>query len=49
MIAPEKVNVFNPAFDITPGELITGIITEYGIIKPPYKKNIEKLKRKINE
>ncbi len=49
MIAPEKVNVFNPAFDITPGELITGIITEYGIIKPPYKKNIEELKRKINE
>ncbi len=31
-----EVNVFNPAFDITPHELIDGIITERGIIKPPY-------------
>lgn len=33
-IAPKKVKVFNPAFDVTPGELITGIITEKGIFKP---------------
>ena len=30
------VKVFNPAFDVTPAELITGIITEKGIFKPPY-------------
>ena len=32
--------VFNPAFDITPGELITGIITEKGVVKPPNTENI---------
>lgn len=33
-IAPEGVEVFNPAFDVTPARLITGIITERGIFKP---------------
>jgi methylthioribose-1-phosphate isomerase len=33
-IAPAGVNVFNPAFDVTPADLITGIVTEKGIIKP---------------
>ena len=33
-IATDKVNVINPGFDVTPNELITGIITEYGIFKP---------------
>jgi methylthioribose-1-phosphate isomerase len=33
-IAPEGVDVYNPAFDVTPAELITGIITERGIFKP---------------
>lgn len=33
-IAPKKVKVFNPAFDVTPAALITGIITEKGIYKP---------------
>ncbi len=42
-IAPEGVEVYNPAFDVTPGENITGIITEKGIIKPPYRENIGKL------
>jgi methylthioribose-1-phosphate isomerase len=35
-IAPKGVKVFNPAFDVTPHELITGIVTEYGIIRPPF-------------
>lgn len=39
-IAPEGVDVFNPAFDVTPATLVTGIITEKGIIRPPFKKNI---------
>lgn len=33
-ICTDKVNVINPGFDVTPAELITGIITEYGIFKP---------------
>jgi len=41
--APDKVDVYNPAFDVTPNELITAIITEKGIIKPDYKTNFEKL------
>jgi methylthioribose-1-phosphate isomerase len=36
------VAVLNPAFDITPPDLITAIITERGIIKPPYHENIPK-------
>ncbi len=39
-IAPRGVKVYNPAFDVTPAKLITGIVTEYGIIYPPYGKNI---------
>jgi len=38
--APKKVKIFNPAFDVTDHTLITGLITEYGIIRPPYYKNI---------
>jgi methylthioribose-1-phosphate isomerase len=34
-IAPDD-SVFNPAFDVTPARLITGIITEYGVLSPPY-------------
>ncbi len=42
--APEGMEVYNPAFDVTPHENITGIITEKGIVRPPYKENIRKLK-----
>ncbi len=42
-MAPEDVGVFNPAFDVTPNELITAIITERGIIKPNYTENIAKI------
>lgn len=42
-IAPKNVKVFNPAFDVTPHYLITAIITDKGIIKPPYRKNISKI------
>jgi len=41
--APDGINVINPAFDITPPELISGIITEKGVAKPPYEKSIKKL------
>ncbi len=41
--APDDINVINPAFDITPPELITGIITEVGVIKAPFEESIQKL------
>ena len=41
-IAPPGVAIYNPAFDLTPRELITAIITDKGIIKPPYKRNLKK-------
>jgi methylthioribose-1-phosphate isomerase len=44
-IAGKDIKVFNPAFDVTPHRLITAIITDKGIIKPPYRKNIAKICR----
>jgi len=41
--APEGINVINPAFDMTPPELISGIITEKGIAKTPFEDSIKKL------
>jgi len=41
--APDDISVLNPAFDMTPPELITGIITEKGVAKPPYEESIKKL------
>ncbi len=38
--APEGIAVWNPAFDVTPAELITGIITEVGVLRPPYEESI---------
>lgn len=38
--APENVQVYNPAFDVTPAELIAGIITEKGVISPVTPENI---------
>jgi len=39
-VAPEGIDVFNPAFDITPAENISAIITEAGIIRPPFLKGL---------
>jgi methylthioribose-1-phosphate isomerase len=41
--APKGVPVFNPAFDVTPARLITGFITDRGIIRPPFRKTIRQL------
>jgi len=41
--APDGIDVINPAFDMTPPGLISGIITENGIAKPPYEESIKKL------
>lgn len=44
-IAPESVQASNPAFDITPSQYITAIITERGIIREPYVEGLEKIFR----
>ncbi len=41
--APDGINVINPAFDMTQPQLISGIITENGIAKPPYEESIKTL------
>lgn len=42
-IAPSGIAVFNPAFDVTPGELITAIITDQGVVFPPYDASLPAL------
>jgi len=48
LIAPLKAKVFNPAFDVTNAQLISGIITEQGIIRPVNRKNVSKAIRNRN-
>ncbi len=51
---PDEIRVaaddpaYNPAFDVTPGRLITGIITEYGVLAPPYADSIPDLATRPN-
>ncbi len=42
-IAPKKARVLNPAFDVTPHQLISALITDQGVIRRPYLKNIKKM------
>lgn len=42
-MAPQGVKVYNPAFDVTDHELITGIVTEHGVAYPPYSESLKKL------
>ncbi|MCF7907398.1 MAG: S-methyl-5-thioribose-1-phosphate isomerase [Candidatus Omnitrophica bacterium] len=42
-IAPKQAKVCNPAFDVTPSRLITAIVSDKGIIYPPFRKNIKKV------
>lgn len=44
-IVAEHAKVCNPAFDVTPADLITGIVTERGILRPPFNAAIERLGR----
>jgi methylthioribose-1-phosphate isomerase len=43
--APEGVGAANPAFDVTPADLVTAIVTERGIARPPFAKTLAKLAR----
>ncbi len=46
LITVPDVPVYNPAFDITPPELVTAIITEYDVLTPPYTKSIREMLRR---
>ncbi len=48
-MAPVDVKVFNPAFDVTDSDLITGIVTEYGVAYPPFTDSLAKIMEKKNE
>ncbi|MDR3165097.1 MAG: S-methyl-5-thioribose-1-phosphate isomerase [Synergistaceae bacterium] len=39
-MAPEGIKVYNPAFDITPADLITAVVTEHGVLTPPYGESL---------
>jgi methylthioribose-1-phosphate isomerase len=41
--APEGAVAYNPAFDVTPGHLVTAFVTEYGIVRPPYVESVPSL------
>ena len=42
-MAAEGVKTFNPAFDVTDAELISGIVTEYGVARPPYTESLQEI------
>jgi len=42
-IAPESIEVYSPAFDITPSDLVSAIITERGVLRQPYRESIARL------
>ncbi len=44
-VVPRGVPAFNPAFDVTPAELVSAIITERGIARPPYRKSLAAMKK----
>ena len=42
-VVPDKVGVFNPAFDVTPHEYVSAIVTDHGIARSPYKSSLARL------
>ena len=42
-MAPSGVKTFNPAFDVTPHPLISGIVTEYGVLRPPFSEGLRRV------
>jgi methylthioribose-1-phosphate isomerase len=47
-VAPEGVDVFNPAFDVTPAELISAIVTEVGVAQPPTRDTLARLAKQTD-
>ncbi len=48
-MAPEDIKVFNPAFDVTDADLISGIVTEFGVCRAPFKESFEEIFRRKNQ
>ena len=48
-VAPEGVQVYNPAFDVTPNRYITAIVTEAGVVFPPYQEGIGRIVRHLKK
>ncbi|OGX11532.1 MAG: S-methyl-5-thioribose-1-phosphate isomerase, partial [Omnitrophica bacterium RIFOXYB12_FULL_50_7] len=44
-LAPTNMKTFNPAFDVTPHQYISGIITEAGVLRAPFNRSIEKIQK----
>ncbi len=47
--APDEVAVYNPAFDVTPARLVTALITEHGVVRPPYTDALRALRPETPE
>lgn len=47
--APEGIDVLNPAFDVTPHELVSAIITEAGVLKAPYTESVDALRKRYEK
>jgi methylthioribose-1-phosphate isomerase len=45
-VATEGIGIFNPAFDVTPAELVSAIITEHGVVRGDYQRGLERVVRK---
>jgi methylthioribose-1-phosphate isomerase len=41
--APDDVDIYNPAFDVTPADLVTAIVTENGVVRPPYGEGLRRV------
>jgi methylthioribose-1-phosphate isomerase len=48
-VGPREVEALNPAFDITPPELVTGIVTDLGVARPPFVKSLNAITGTIKE
>ncbi|GJQ21489.1 MAG: methylthioribose-1-phosphate isomerase [Bacteroidia bacterium] len=46
-VAPEGTAAYNPAFDVTPGSLITAIVTERGVVRPPYTASLAATEERV--
>jgi methylthioribose-1-phosphate isomerase len=46
-LAPEGVPAAHPAFDVTPHDLVTAIITERGVVEPPFEKNLRRVMQDV--
>lgn len=49
LLAPKGIAVYNPAFDVTPAALVTAIITEGGVARPPYAQSLDALRDSVPE